>query len=149
MTLLSQNRIKDPVLLLWINRNIFVYYYHPLLKKEKELETLVRKILPKSIADALRPKGSRLAHLYGLPKTHKQQLAVRSILSATNTYNYMLGKWLDDKLKPFSCKQYTVMGTFRFADEVRGHEINNGEIWFPMTSPLYLQTYNWRKQYRS
>ena len=40
-------------------------YYHPLLQKEKELETLVRKILLKSIADALRPKGSRLAHLYG------------------------------------------------------------------------------------
>ena len=83
-------------------------YYHPLLQKERELETLVRKILPKSIADALRPKGSRLAHLYGLPKTHKEQLAVRPILSATNTYNYSLAKWLDDKLKPLSCNQYTV-----------------------------------------
>ena len=67
-------------------------YYHPLLQKEKELETLVRKILPKSIADTLRPRGSRLAHLYGLPKTHKEQLAVRPILSATNTYNYSLAK---------------------------------------------------------
>ena len=103
-------------------------YYHPLLQKEKELETLVRKILPKSIADALRPKGSRLAHLYGLPKTHKEQLAVRPILSATNTYNYSLAKWLDGKLKPLSCNQYTVTDTFRFADEVRGFEIKNGEI---------------------
>lgn len=103
-------------------------YYHPLLQKERELETLVRKILPKSIADALRPKGSRLAHLYGLPKTHKEQLAVRPILSATNTYNYSLAKWLDDKLKPLSCNQYTVTDTFRFADEVRGFEIKNGEI---------------------
>ena len=82
-------------------------YYHPLLQKEKELETLVRKILPKSIADALHLKGSRLAHLYGLPKTHKEELAVRPILSATNTYNYSLAKWLDDKLKPLSCNQYS------------------------------------------
>ncbi|XP_058941979.2 uncharacterized protein [Pocillopora verrucosa] len=103
-------------------------YYHPLLQKERELETLIRKILPKSIADALRPKGSRLAHLYGLPKTHKEQLAVRPILSATNTYNYSLAKWLDDKLKPLSCNQYTMTDTFRFADEVRGFEIKNGKI---------------------
>ena len=103
-------------------------YYHPLLQKEKELETLVRKILPKSIADALCPKGTRLAHLYGLPKTHKEQLAVQPILSATNTYNYSLAKWLDSKLKPLSCNQYTVTDTFRFTDEVRGFEIKNGEI---------------------
>ena len=44
-------------------------YYRPLLQKEKELESIVRRILPKSIADTIRPTGSRLAHLYGLPKT--------------------------------------------------------------------------------
>ena len=43
-------------------------YYHPLLKKEKDLDAIVRRILPKSIADTVRPTGSRLAHLYGLPK---------------------------------------------------------------------------------
>ena len=65
-----------------------VKHYHPLLRKEKELETAVRKILPKEIADSICPKGSRLAHLYGLPKTHKPQLAMRPILSATGTYNF-------------------------------------------------------------
>ena len=29
------------------------------------------------------PTGSRLAHLYRLPKTHKRQLAMHPILSAT------------------------------------------------------------------
>ena len=38
-------------------------YYHPLLQKEKELESIVRRILPKPIAYTLRPTGSRLAHL--------------------------------------------------------------------------------------
>ena len=46
-------------------------YYHPLLKKEKDLDAIVRRILPKSMTDAIRPTGYRLAHLYGLPKTHK------------------------------------------------------------------------------
>jgi len=40
-------------------------HYHPLLAKEKHLQSVVRNILPKSIADLLCPKGSRLAHLYG------------------------------------------------------------------------------------
>ena len=30
-------------------------YYHPLLQKEKELESIVRRILPKAIADTVRP----------------------------------------------------------------------------------------------
>ena len=83
-------------------------YYHPLLKKEKDLDAIVRRILPKSIADTVRPTGSRLAHLYGLPKTHKERLAMRPILSATQTYNYALAKWLDTKLKPLSLNRYTV-----------------------------------------
>ena len=68
-------------------------YYHPLLKKD--LDAIVRRILPKSIADTVRPTGSRLAHLYGLPKTHKERLAMCPILSAMQTYNYALAKWLD------------------------------------------------------
>ena len=65
-------------------------HYHPLLQKEKELSSIVKRILPKPVADSLIQKGSRLAHLYGLPKTHKKKLAVRPILSATGTYNYKL-----------------------------------------------------------
>lgn len=68
-------------------------YNHPLLQKENEVYTKVHNILPKSIADSLCPKGSRLAHLYGLPKTHKPELSMRPILSSTNTYNYPLAKW--------------------------------------------------------
>ena len=67
--------------------------YHPLLEKEKELNTVVKKILPKTTADNICSKGSRLAHLYGLPKMHKKDPAMRPVLSATDTYNYNLAKW--------------------------------------------------------
>ena len=77
-----------------------VKHYHPLLQKEKHLESVVRKILPKQIADCVCLAGSRLAHPYRLPKTHKEKLSMRPILSATGTYNYALAKWLDEKLKP-------------------------------------------------
>ena len=46
---------------------------HPLLSKEKTLQSTVRRILPKEIAEPISPSGSRLAHLYGLPKTHKEK----------------------------------------------------------------------------
>ena len=54
-------------------------YYHSLLEKEQQLESAVRKILPKSIADKIGGSGSRLAHLYGLPKTHKENLHSRTL----------------------------------------------------------------------
>ena len=60
-------------------------HFHPLLQKEKDVNTVLREILPKNIADSLCAKGSRLAHLYGLPKTHKANLSMRPILSATGT----------------------------------------------------------------
>ena len=77
-------------------------HFHPLLQKEKRYELTVRNILPKDIADDICPKGSRLAHLHGLPKTHKSKLAMRPMLSTIETYNYKHAKWLDRKLKPLS-----------------------------------------------
>ena len=47
-------------------------FYHPYLQREKEATEKIRNILPENIANQLCAQGSRLAHLYGLPKTHKQ-----------------------------------------------------------------------------
>jgi hypothetical protein len=105
-----------------------VKHYHPLLRKEKELETAVRKILPKEIANSICPKGSRLAHLYGLPKTHKPRLAMRPILSATGTYNFKLAKWLDEKLKSLSLNKYTVSDPLKFAEKLREKQMAEGDI---------------------
>ncbi|XP_022804616.1 uncharacterized protein LOC111341856 [Stylophora pistillata] len=105
-----------------------VKHYHPLLEKEKHLASVVRKILPKQIADCVCQAGSRLAHLYGLPKTHKENLSMRPILSATGTYNYALAKWLDDKLKPLSSNRYTISDTFSFADEIQNLVIDENDI---------------------
>lgn len=103
-------------------------HYHPLLQKEKHLDSVVRKILPKEIADSVCQKGSRLAHLYGLPKTHKEKLSMRPILSATGTYNYALAKWLDEKLKPLSVNRYTISDTFAFAEEIQNLKVDENDI---------------------
>ena len=103
-------------------------HYHPLLEKEKHLDSVVRRILPKHIADTVCRKGSRLAHLYGLPKTHKERLAMRPILSATETCNYALAKWLDEKLKPLSVNNYTISDVFQFAEEIHELQFDEDDI---------------------
>ncbi|XP_044166580.1 uncharacterized protein LOC122950641 [Acropora millepora] len=83
-------------------------HYHPLLQKEKDVHSILHRILPQEIATSLSRKSSRLAHLYGLPKTHKANLSMKAILSATGTYNFNLAKWLEEKLKPLSVNEYTI-----------------------------------------
>ena len=92
-------------------------HFHLLLQKEKDVNTVFREILPKNISDSLSPKGSRLAHLYGLPKTHKKNLSMRPILSATGTYNYNLVKWLEEKLKTLSVNEYTITDAIIFSED--------------------------------
>ena len=101
------------------------------------MESLVRRILPTAIAESVRPSGFWLAHLYGLPKTHKKELAMRPILSATQTYNFVLAKWLDDKLKPLAINQYTISDTFEIVNEVIELAINNGDILVSYVSSLF------------
>jgi len=103
-------------------------YYHSLHQKEKELESHVWWILPNEIAASVFPSGSKLAHLYGLPKTHKKQLAMRPVLSATQRYNFALAKWLDHKLKPLANSQYMTTDTFEFVNKVHTLTINNGDV---------------------
>ena len=53
---------------------------------------------------------------------------MRPISSATETYNFPLAKWLDEKLKTLSLYQYTVNDTFDFTNEIHELKINKGEI---------------------
>ena len=81
-----------------------------------------------------------------LPNTYKEKLSMRPILSATGTYNYVLAKWLDKKMKPLSVICYTKSDTFSFAEEIQNLERRRREWhWYPMTSPLCSRTYHFKK----
>ncbi|XP_068755893.1 uncharacterized protein [Montipora capricornis] len=84
-------------------------YYHPLLQKEKELESIVRRILPKPIADTVRPTGSRLAHLYGLPKTHKDRLEIANgdILVSYDVSSLFTNVPLDETIQLLANRAFT------------------------------------------
>ena len=53
---------------------------------------------------------------------------MRSILSATGTYNYTLATWLDDKLKPLSFNNHTISSVFPFAEKIHWLDFNEADI---------------------
>ena len=53
---------------------------------------------------------------------------MRPTLSATQTYNYTLARWLDTKLKPLSLNRHTATDMFEFANEIRNLEIAISDI---------------------
>lgn len=108
--------------------------------REKQLHTKVHQILPKATADLLRPKGSRLVHLYGLPKTHTAKLSMRPILSASATSNYTLAKWLEGKLKPLPTNEYCFNDIFTFAEEVSDTSIKFDHI-FTVSRMMFFFAY--------
>ena len=92
---------------------------HPLLQKEADLDrvlTSMKEKLPNDVRNEIRPHGSRLAHMYGLPKLHKQGVPLRPVLSATGTYNFKLAKWLNSILQPLIPAKHTVDSAFDFVD---------------------------------
>ena len=53
---------------------------------------------------------------------------MRSILSASGTYNYKLAKWLGQKLKPLSVNQYIIDDPLGFSKEIRKHPVLEDDI---------------------
>ena len=53
---------------------------------------------------------------------------MRPIFSATDSYNFKLAKWLEEKLKPLSVNDYTINDVFCFAEEIRDIHIEEDEI---------------------
>ena len=53
---------------------------------------------------------------------------MRPILSATETNNYKLANWLDDKLKPLSVNKFTITDPLMFAEELREQEIGEDDL---------------------
>ena len=62
------------------------------------------------------------------PKTRKEKLCRRPIISASSTYNYPLAKWLDERLKPLSANKYCINDIFGFIDEIKNSSIEPNHI---------------------
>ncbi|CAF1369599.1 unnamed protein product [Didymodactylos carnosus] len=94
------------------------------MNKEDKLVRFLLKLHERGfISDAeyrlARPVGSRFARLYGLPKIHKPNRPIRSILSSIKTFNYGLGLMLAKRLAYLRSSASTVKDSFEFANTVK------------------------------
>ena len=82
---------------------------------------LVEKHISEDIHDQLRPRGTQIPRLYGLPKIHKANCPFRPILSMSNSPQERIAKWLLQMLKPavnFYTK-FCVKDSFSFSDGIK------------------------------
>lgn len=93
------------------------------LRYEDKVNNFLRALKKKGkinedLYNSLHVSGSMPGVMYGLPKVHKTDCPTRPILSAVNTYNYKLAKFLVPILAPFTTNEYTVHDSFSFAKEI-------------------------------
>ena len=62
----------------------------------------------------LYPRGSQPGRIYGMAKNHKKDCPLRPVLSAINTAEYELSKWLEVQIKPYYNGKWSVSSTQEF-----------------------------------
>ena len=77
----------------------------PWIVKENSIANYIRKYIRPMVDDKtywrLMPRGSQPGRLYGMAKNHKDGCPLRPVLSALNTSEYALSKWIELQIKEF------------------------------------------------
>ena len=108
---------------------------NPTLTREGQLQRFLRKIKDKNLFDEntykkIYPCSSKLATIYGLPKTHKMlfdsdDFSLRPIISSIGPYNYNLAKFLTELLDPIIPKEHCAKDLFSFCEEIQ--QVSNND----------------------
>ena len=86
------------------------------------------------------PVWSLLDILYGVVKTHKQNYPMRPVLSAINTPEYNLAKWLEKQIKSCLIDTYSVSSSTEFVNKISNLEIKDQNIFASLDiKSLYTQ----------
>jgi hypothetical protein len=78
----------------------------------------IKQLVDESTYYRIYPTGAQPGKLYGMAKIHKEGCPLRPVLSAINTPEYYLAKWLEQHLKPFVDNTYTVSSSSDFVEEL-------------------------------
>ena len=107
--------------------NMAGIYLHENTAKNKQklqqrlLDLANQKILARDVYDRDRSTGSQRPRMYGLPKTHKENIPLRPILSLIGSSQNKLAKWLAEIFPPV-LKLYSshcVKDSFTFANFIQ------------------------------
>ena len=83
--------------------------------------------MPKWIYDAMRPTGSQISRMYGLPKNNKEGTPLCPILFMTGSSHHELGKWLAGLLQPVLQRfsSHCISDSFTFAKTMQNLDIDS------------------------
>ena len=120
--------------------------------KEKDLTQQVEKAITKLLSslkqrgiidnntyERLRPTGTIVPRLYGLPKTHKPGIPLRPVLDMVNSPYHALAKWLCSRLEPVKklLSQHCVRDVFEFINTIEGMNLNDCKMFSLDVSSLF------------
>ena len=102
---------------------------------EKSLSKVLSRIKQNVFIDSttferVRPTGTSIPRLYGLPKVHKQGVPLRPILDMTNSPYHGLAKWLVALLSPIrrEIATHSLKDTFHFVNSISNVGMHNTKI---------------------
>ena len=101
------------------------------LSIENALRTYLKRLVSEKEMSAhtyneILPVGSSRPRMYGLPKVHKPGVPLRPILSMSGSPQYMISKWLCDRLRPVvqHYGKHCVEDSFVFSDSVKSAKLS-------------------------
>ncbi|CAF3881483.1 unnamed protein product, partial [Rotaria sp. Silwood1] len=114
----------------------------PTISRENALTTVLRQMkneeyLTQQEYRYIKPVDSVPARLYGLPKVHKNNVPLRSMVSCIKSYNYKLGKFLANIIKPIRDSPYSLKNIndfLKFIQQNSHLSKNNKMISFDLQS---------------
>ena len=88
-------------------------------------------ILSEVVYESIRPTGSVIPRLYGLPKIHKPGVPLRPILSMVNSPYHATARWLAELLEPVRqhVSQHSLRDTFQFVDQIKDSNIEDKQMF--------------------
>ena len=105
----------------------------PTSKLKNRLINMLRKIkadtgMQENTYRKMYPTGTSSPKFYGLPKIHKMNIPLRSIVSSIGSVTYGVAKELARNIKPLmGNSEHHVNNTKHFADEIRKTKLEEGE----------------------
>ena len=113
-----------------------------------------QNVISEEIFGRLKPTGTIVPRLYGLPKIHKPNVPLRPILDMCNSPYHETAKWLAEILEPLRlhlCK-LSLRDSFEFVDLIEDINMNNKQMCSFDVSSLFtnvplLQTVNFICEY--
>ena len=92
------------------------------------LSRLKKSVLDDSVYNQIRPTAAVTPTVYGLPKVHKDNVPLRSILISIGILTYQCASWLSKSLKELRRHPSTEKDTFHFIKIIADHELGCNHI---------------------